>query len=98
MIENNNLENLNGIVTLSQNVNSFNLGSINEKNLNRKINIISGTKADIIFLSDIRLHKGGKKVEKSFLYANEPYLLHFNSSKSKRGVEILIRKKLELYG
>ncbi len=53
---------------------------------------------DIIFLSDIRLNSNSEQIEKIkklFLYNQvHSYDAHFHSSKNKRGVGILISKKL----
>lgn len=89
-----NLKALDGIKILSQNINSFNLSTISESNLNRKINSITKGKPDIILISDVRAGPKTNKLEKKLLYNETPYLLHLNSTSNKRGVGILIKKGL----
>lgn len=59
-----NLKALDGIKIRSQNINSFNLSTISESNLNRKINSITKGKPDIILISDVRAGPKTNKLEK----------------------------------
>jgi exonuclease III len=80
-----------------QNCNSLNISTVCNKQLSKVI-AITMLCTDIIFLSDIRLNSNSEQIEKIkklFLYNQvHSYDAHFHSSKNKRGVGILISKKL----
>ena len=78
----------------ANNINSFNMstyGGANNKTL-VKIEGITGKKSDIILISDCRVGKRGKEVERIFgLSLNGKYKLYQNSDKDSRGVAIAIK-------
>ncbi len=80
-----------------QNCNSLNISTVCQKQIS-KIIAITALCTDIIFLSDIRLNANSKQVEKikkMFIYnPTHSYDAYFHSSKNRRGVGILISKKL----
>ena len=85
---------------LSQNVNSLNISTVfkTSNTLNKfsqKLEAILTTKADIIFLQDIRL-KNNFTTFKKYLNFNphNPYDSYINSTLSNRGVAILINKRV----
>ncbi len=80
-----------------QNCNSLNISTNCPKQL-KKIRAITDLDTDFIFLSDIRLNDNKDSVrdlENIFMTAsNKQYILIHNSTKNKRGVGILISKKI----
>jgi hypothetical protein len=80
-----------------QNCNSLNISTVCNKQLT-KIIAITALCTDIIFLSDLRLNSNEEnveKVKKLLLYnSTHSYDAHFHSTKNKRGVGILIFKRL----
>ena len=70
----------------------MNVSTINRNSIT-KATIIQEIKSDIIFLSDMRLGNQERKI--SDLFKLNFYKLIVNSSKSKRGVGILIRNTLD---
>jgi exonuclease III len=80
----------------AQNCNSFNVSANCLKQL-KKIAAIISLSASIIFLSDIRLNTE-KNLEANSMFknlSNDSYTFYTNSTKSKRGVGILISKKIQ---
>ncbi len=80
-----------------QNCNSLNISTVCNKQLT-KIIAITALCTDIIFLSDLRLNSNEEnveKVKKLLLYnSTHSYDPYFHSTKNKRGVGILISKRL----
>ena len=79
------------------NVNTFNVSSLGTRNAKTylKIEGVTGKKADIIFLCDVRAGDKGKELEKLFrLTRNGNYVLYLNSTKNSRGVGIAIKRKI----
>ena len=78
----------------ANNINSFNMstyGGTNNKTF-VKIEGITSKKSDIILISDCRIGKRGKEVERIFgLALNGKYKLYQNSDKDSRGVAIAIK-------
>ena len=89
-------------ITISSiNCSSLNMSSISSSHHKLKLYGITKLRSDFIFMSDIRLGSksiGGNSIavlEKSFLVnPYGAYVLYCNSSKSSRGVGILIKKSL----
>ena len=92
---------LNGICVISQNVNSLNLSTRSQlvNNLNRfdqKLESILSKNADIILLQDTRMGTDGHNILKKRLKFSRygSYSLFSNSTKSSRGVAVIINKTL----
>ncbi len=81
----------------SQNCNSLNISTECDKQLS-KVVAISSLCTNIIFLSDIRLGANAShvnKLEKLFLTnTSKSYKFFYNSSKSKRGVGMLVESSM----
>ena len=78
----------------SNNINSFNMSTFGGANNKMfvKIEGITSKKSDIILISDCRIGKRGKEVERIFgLALNGKYKLYQNSDKDSRGVAIAIK-------
>jgi exonuclease III len=94
--------NLEKITISSINCNSLNMSQSAKWNQTLKICGITKLKSDIIFLSDIRISNknlvsSGEDLKKCFL--NNPYgkyEFHYNSTRNKRGVGILINSNLQI--
>jgi len=87
----------NNLTLCCQNVNSLNVSTKCPKQ-SEKIAAITGTGADIIFLSDVRLSKADIKddIAKFFLLSTaKQYQSFFNSTGPRRGVGILVSKQLD---
>ena len=81
----------------AQNCNSLNVSTSCPKQL-KKIAAITGSKCNIIFLSDLRLNNSEtvNDLKKTFLGCSSlQYDFYYNSSKNKRGVGILISRDLD---
>jgi len=80
----------------SQNVNSLNVSTNCPKQLEKVVSIMD-SKADIIFLSDVRLKspENAEDLKKYFQNSEKHNDFFFNSSKSSRGVAILISRDVE---
>jgi exonuclease III len=84
----------------SINCNSFNSSIASKANQKLKINGITKLGTDIIFISDLRLSNKNRvscaeEVKKMFLINKfDSYDLYHNSTQNKRGVGILINKKI----
>jgi hypothetical protein len=79
------------------NVNSMNVSTISNRNAKTylKIEGITGKKADIILLSDIRAgNKGGELTKLMGLTRNGSYKLYLNSTRESRGVGIAIKRNI----
>ena len=79
------------------NVNSFNVSSLGQKNAKTylKIEGVTGKRADVIFLSDVRAKDKGEDLIKLFgLTRNGSYKLYLNSSRENRGVGIAIKRNI----
>jgi len=90
------LENFNLRVS-TINVNTMNVSSLGTRNSKTytKIEGVTGKKADVIFMCDIRAGEKGKELEKLFrLTRNGNYVLYLNSTKSSRGVGIAIKRSI----
>ena len=92
---------LNGIHVISQNDNSLNLStrlhlSNNLNRFDQKLESILSKNADIILLQDTRLGTDGHNILKKRLEFSRygSYSLFSNSTKSSRGVAVIIRKTL----
>ena len=92
---------LNGICVISQNINSLNLSTRAQliNNLHRfdqKLESILSKNADIILLQDTRLGTDGHNILKKRLEFSRYgfFTLFSNSTKSSRGVAVIIRKTL----
>jgi exonuclease III len=91
-----------GLVFASQNCNSLNMTHSTNQNQRIKIDAITGMRADIIFLSDLRLGNKNMSTTKGeisnmFLINNsEAYNFLANSTRTKRGVGILLKKNLSV--
>jgi exonuclease III len=83
----------------AQNCNSLNI-STNCSKMLKKIAAITTMGKDIIFLSDIRLNRKNDNIndlKNAFLYnGSNAYNFFYNSSKSSRGVRILIKNNLDI--
>ena len=92
---------LHNLSVLSQNVNSFNISTIDnpDNSLNRfkqKVFSLLEIKSDIIFLQDTRAGDKSWSIEQ--LFSVNPfacYRCYLNSSKSSRGVMICIKNNLD---
>jgi exonuclease III len=79
------------------NVNSMNVSTISNRNAKTylKIEGITGKKADIILLSDIRAGNKGMELTKLMgLTRNGSYKLYLNSTRESRGVGIAIKRNI----
>jgi exonuclease III len=79
------------------NVNSMNVSTIGNRNAKTylKVEGITGKKADVIFISDIRASNKGKDITKLMgLTRNGSYKLYLNSTRESRGVGIAIRRNI----
>ena len=88
---------LSNISFACQNCNSLNVSTSCPKQL-KKIKSIVDIDTDVIFLSDIRLSsvENAREVETAFRNANHSmYSLYHNSTKSRRGTGILVKKTLQ---
>jgi exonuclease III len=89
-----------GLVFAIQNCNSLNMSHSTKQNQNIKIEALTGLKADICLLCDLRLGNknltnSSNDVKKLFLVnQNGSYDLIANSSQNKRGVGILLNRNL----
>jgi hypothetical protein len=86
---------LRNLTFASQNCNSLNISS-NCPNQSKKIAALLSLSASIIFLSDTRLNSE-KNIDAGNLFknsSNDAYTLYHNSVYSKRGVGILVSKKI----
>ena len=93
-----NINDLSRLTFLTQNCNSLNISTYYHKiqtlNLfSQKLNAVLNSRADFILLQDTRLGTRGENILKNKLEFNS-YLDYVNSSRNKRGVAILINKKL----
>jgi exonuclease III len=79
------------------NVNSINVSTIGNRNGKTylKVEGITGKKADVLLISDIRANNRGTDIIKLMgLTRNGSYKLYLNSSKESRGVGIAIRRNI----
>jgi exonuclease III len=80
------------------NCNSMNVSTLGKRNAKTylKIEGVTGKRADIILLTDIRASDKGEELEKLFgLMANGSYKLYLNSSMESRGVGIAIKRNIQ---
>jgi exonuclease III len=80
------------------NVNSLNVSTLGKSNAKTylKIEGVTGKKADIILLTDVRVKDKGEEIKRLFgLTVNGSYKLYLNSSKESRGVGIAIRRNIQ---
>jgi exonuclease III len=81
----------------SINVNSMNVSTLGSRNAKTYIKIegVTGKKADVIFLCDVRANNKGADLEKLFrMTRNGNYCLYLNWTKNARGVGIAIRRAI----
>jgi exonuclease III len=79
------------------NVNSMNVSTIGNRNAKTylKVEGITGKKADVLLISDIRANNRGRDIIKLMgLTRNGSYKLYLNSSRESRGVGIAIRRNI----
>jgi hypothetical protein len=79
------------------NVNTMNVSALGTRNAKTylKIEDVTGKKADIIFMCDIRAANKGDDLEKLFrMTRNGNYNLYLNSTRNSRGVGIAIKKSI----
>ncbi len=91
-----NINNLNLVIS-SLNVNSLNVSTLGARNAKTllKIEGITSKRADVIFLSDIRLKDSEGEVRKLFnLTMNGSYKLYVNSTRDNRGVGVAIKRSI----
>jgi len=84
---------LTNLTFVSQNTNSLNVSTNCPKQLEKILSILD-SKADVIFLSDIRLNNSAmvEDLSKFFLNSDRHYDFFYNSTKASRGVGILISR------
>ncbi len=90
------ISNLNLVIS-TINVNSLNVSTLGSSNAKTflKIEGVTGKRADVILLCDVRVKNKGEEIKKLFnLTMNGSYKIYLNSTKETRGVGIAIKRSI----